>query len=152
MGDMDTSSARSLWALEPHEREALTTKYKAIYLEKEKRAFLKNILGGNEAQSKKAQVVKRGVDSGTVGSLTAAGINQQALSILKDEFDKQYAIKGAPPGARISNGDVFDSGVYGTGALNISGQHARNTLPDSNTNQYQYGWRDPRGTDEPNNN
>ena len=27
MGNTDSTSARSLWALEPHEREALTTKY-----------------------------------------------------------------------------------------------------------------------------
>jgi hypothetical protein len=133
MEQTDTSSARTLWALEPHEREALTTKYKAIYLEKEKRAFLKNILGGNEIQSKKVQVVKK------PGPLTASQITNEALSILREEW------KAVDPR------HITDSGAYANGALNISGQHARNTLPDSNTNQYQYGWRDPRGTDEPNN-
>jgi len=92
MGDMDTSSARSLWALEPHEREALTVKYKAIYLEKEKRAFLKNILGGNETQSKKAQVVKR------PGPLTAADITRESLAILEKEWgDKHKALMQAEP-------------------------------------------------------
>lgn len=80
MGETDTTSARSLWALEPHEREALTIKYKAIYLEKEKRAFLKNILGGEETKSKKVQVVKKS------GPLTAAEITTQALAVLEKEW------------------------------------------------------------------
>ena len=112
MGETDTSSARSLWALEPHEREALTIKYKAIYLEREKRAFLKNILGGeDEIRSKKAQIIKR------AGPLTAAQITTQALAILEEEWKP----------AKLGQSN------------------------NTNTNQYQYGWRDPRGTDEPNN-
>lgn len=143
MGETDTSSARSLWALGPHEREALTVKYKAIYLEREKRAFLKNILGGNETQSKKAQVVKR------PGPLTASQITNEALVALQDEFTKQYTISGA----QISNGVILNNTLLGTGILNSSGQHAHNNLGHSNnTNEYTYGWRDPRGTDEPNNN
>jgi hypothetical protein len=82
MGETDTSSARSLWALEPHEREALTIKYKAIYLEKEKRAFLKNILGGDETKSKKVSIVTRG------GPLTASQITTQALAVLEKEWTK----------------------------------------------------------------
>jgi hypothetical protein len=78
MGDTDTSSARSLWALEPHEREAITTKYKAIYLENQKRAFLKNILGGDENQGKKINIVKR--------PLTAADITRESLAILEKEW------------------------------------------------------------------
>ena len=78
MGETDTNSARSLWALEPHEREALTTKYKALYLESQKRAFLKNILGGDENQGKKINIVKR--------PLTAADITQESLAILKKEL------------------------------------------------------------------
>jgi hypothetical protein len=81
MGETDTSSARSLWALEPHEREALTTKYKAIYLEKEKRAFLKNILLGNENKSKKVQVVPR-----SSSALTTEMITQHAMNILEDQL------------------------------------------------------------------
>jgi hypothetical protein len=81
MGETDTSSARSLWALEPHEREALTTKYKAIYLEKEKRAFLKNILGGNENQGKKVNVVPK-----SNSLLTASAITQHAMNILEDQL------------------------------------------------------------------
>jgi len=110
MGDMDTSSARSLWALEPHEREALTIKYKAIYLEKEKRAFLKNILGGEETKSKKVQVVKR------AGPLTAAKITRESLAVLEEEWK----------------------------AVDLS--HS------TDSTAYSYGWRDPRGTNEPNNN
>jgi len=81
VGETDTSGARSLWALEPHEREALTAKYKIIYLEWQKRAFLKNILGGIETQSKKVQVVKKGHSL-----LTPAAITQQALNILEDQL------------------------------------------------------------------
>jgi hypothetical protein len=78
MGETDTNSARSLWALEPHEREALTTKYKALYLESQKRAFLKNILGGDENQGKKINIVKR--------PLTAADITRESLAILEKEW------------------------------------------------------------------
>lgn len=113
MGETDTSSARSLWALEPHEREALTTKYKVIYLEREKRAFLKNILGGNETQSKKGQVIKR------PGPLTASQITTQALAVLEDQFSKQYAISGA----QISNGVILNSSgqnaLLGTDVLQV---------------------------------
>lgn len=113
MGETDTSSARSLWALEPHEREVLTTKYKVIYLEREKRAFLKNILGGNETQSKKATVVKR------PGPLTAADITRESLSILENEFAKQYVISGA----QISNGVILNSSgqnaLLGTDVLQV---------------------------------
>jgi hypothetical protein len=77
-GDPTTSAARSLWALEPHEREALTTKYKALYLEQQKRAFLKNILTGDENQGKKINIVKR--------PLTAADITRESLAILEKEW------------------------------------------------------------------
>jgi hypothetical protein len=88
MDETDTSSARSLWALEPHEREAITTKYKAIYLESQKRAFLKNILIGNETKSKKINIVKR--------PLTAADITAESLAILKKEWgDKHTALMQA---------------------------------------------------------
>lgn len=78
IGDPTTSAARSLWALEPYEREAITTKYKAIYLESQKRAFLKNILGGDETKSKKINIVKR--------PLTAADITRESLAILEKEW------------------------------------------------------------------
>ena len=78
MGETGSSSARSLWALEPHELEAITTKYKAIYLESQKRAFLKNILTGDETKSKKINIVKR--------PLTAADITRESLAILDKEW------------------------------------------------------------------
>jgi hypothetical protein len=81
MDETDTSSARSLWALEPHEREALTTKYKALYLEQQKRAFLKNILLGDENKSKKVQVVPR-----SSSALTTELITQHAMNILEDQL------------------------------------------------------------------
>ena len=74
-GDPTTSAARSLWALEPHELEAVTTKFKAIYLEQQKRAFLKNILIGDETKSKKINIVKR--------PLTAADMTADALAVLE---------------------------------------------------------------------
>lgn len=77
-GDPTTSAARSLWALEPHELEAVTTKFKAIYLEQQKRAFLKNILIGDETKSKKINIVKR--------PLTAADITRESLAILEKEW------------------------------------------------------------------
>lgn len=79
-GDPTTSAARSLWALEPHELEAVTTKFKAIYLEQQKRAFLKNILIGGETKSKKINIVKRS------GPLTAADMTADALAILEKEW------------------------------------------------------------------
>ena len=81
MDETDTSSARSLWALEPHEREALTTKYKTLYLEQQKRAFLKNILLGDENKSKKVQVVPR-----SSSALTTEMITQHAMNILEDQL------------------------------------------------------------------
>jgi hypothetical protein len=77
-GDPTTSAARSLWALEPHELEAVTTKFKAIYLEQQKRAFLKNILTGDETKSKKINIVKR--------PLTAADITRESLAIFEKEW------------------------------------------------------------------
>jgi hypothetical protein len=79
-GETETSGARSLWALEPHEREALTARYKLIYLESQKRAFLKNILTGDENQGKKINIVKRS------GPLTAADITRESLAILEKEW------------------------------------------------------------------
>lgn len=113
MDETDTTSARSLWALEPHEREALTVKYKAIYLEKEKRAFLKNILGGEDTAGKKTSIIRKSID--TNRPLTASQITNEALSILREEWKA------------VNPSHITDSGAY------------------------QYGWRDPRGTDEPNN-
>jgi hypothetical protein len=81
VGETDTSAARSLWAFQPHEREALTAKYRTIYLEWQKRAFLKNILGGDETQSKKVQVVRKGHSL-----LTPADITTQALAMLEKEW------------------------------------------------------------------
>jgi hypothetical protein len=138
MGDMDTSSVRTLWALEPHEREALTNKYKAIYLEQQKRAFLKNILGGNEAQSKKVQVVKRGVDSGTIGSLTAQQITTQALAIMEKEWSNSTRGQNALLGTdvlQVGNGGIL-SGYTDARALYANEQTAkvvkRQNEPDNN--------------------
>jgi hypothetical protein len=111
MEETETNAARSLWALEPHEREALTTKYKALYLESQKRAFLKNILGGIETQSKKVQVVRKGNSL-----LTPADITAQALAVLEKEWKA------------VDSNHITDSGAY------------------------QYGWRDPRGTNDNTNN
>jgi hypothetical protein len=119
MEETDTNAARSLWALEPHEREALTAKYKALYLESQKRAFLKNILGGDEIKSKKVQVVKKGHSL-----LTPAAITQQALNILEDQLTM-------------------------TSRNNIVGASLGHS---NNTNAYEYGWSDPRGTNDDTNN
>jgi len=84
MGDTESSGARSLWALEPHEREALTTKYKALYLEQQKREFLKNILSGNETQGKKLNISKRS------SVMSAPDITRHALQIMEDEWGKNW--------------------------------------------------------------
>lgn len=84
VGETDTSSARSLWALEPHELAAITTKYKALYLESQKRAFLKNILGADENQGKKLTITKRS------SVMSAPDITRHALQIMEDEWSKQY--------------------------------------------------------------
>ena len=98
MDETDTSSARSLWALEPHEREALTTKYKALYLEQQKRAFLKNILIGDENQGKRVNIVRRD------------DMVKDATQILRDEFDKAYAVN-----TLTNNGRVHITDAYGYG-------------------------------------
>ena len=88
MGETESSGARSLWALEPHELAAITTKYKVIYLESQKRAFLKNILIGDETKSKKINIIKR--------PLTAADITRESLAILEKEWgDKHTALMQA---------------------------------------------------------
>ena len=103
MGETDSGAARSLWALEPHEREALTAKYKIIYLESQKRAFLKNILGGVETQSKKAQVVRKGNSL-----LTPAAITTQALAVLEKEWAHSTTLMETPS-------HIPDSGAYAYG-------------------------------------
>lgn len=85
VGETDTSSSRSLWALEPHELAAITTKYKAIYLESQKRAFLKNILSGDENQGKKLTITKR------VSPMSAPDITRHALQIMEDEWGKAWS-------------------------------------------------------------
>jgi len=132
MGETDTSSARALWALEPHEREALTAKYKVIYLEKEKRAFLKNILGAGEPQPKKATVVKR------PGPLTASQITNEALAILQDEWSNSRLGQNALLGTdvlQVGNGGIL-SGYTDARALYANEQTAkvvkRQNEPDNN--------------------
>jgi hypothetical protein len=89
-GETGSSSARSLWALEPHELEAITTKYKVIYLENQKRAFLKNILIGDETKSKKINIVKRS------SAMSISDMTADALAILEKEWgDKHTALMQA---------------------------------------------------------
>jgi hypothetical protein len=106
MGETDTNSARSLWALEPREREAITTKYKALYLESQKRAFLKNILGGDENQGKKVQVVRKGNSL-----LTPAAITQQALNMLEDQLT--MTSKNNIVGASLGHSNNTNAYEYG---------------------------------------
>jgi hypothetical protein len=85
-GETDSMGARALWALEPYEIEALTTKFKVIYLEQQKRAFLKNILGAeDEHQSKKVLVTN------PKSMLVPSAMVKEATKILRDEMDKVYA-------------------------------------------------------------
>lgn len=86
IGETESSGARSLWALEPHELAVITTKYKAIYLESQKRAFLKNILGANETKPKRVNVVPRGSSP-----MTAPEITKHALQIMEDEWGKSWS-------------------------------------------------------------
>jgi hypothetical protein len=136
MGETDTSSARALWALEPHEREVLTTKYKAIYLEKEKRAFLKNILGAGEPQAKKAQVIRKSID--TNRPLTASQITNEALAILKEEWSNSRLGQNALLGKdvlQVGNGGIL-AGYTDARALYANEQTAkvvkRQNEPDNN--------------------
>ena len=106
MEETDTNAARSLWALEPHEREALTTKYKALYLESQKRAFLKNILGGDETKSKKVQVVPR-----SSSALTTEMITQHAMNILEDQLT--MSSKTISVGASLGHSNNTNAYEYG---------------------------------------
>ena len=128
MGDTESSGARSLWALEPHELEAITTKYKAIYLEQQKREFLKNILSGNETQGKKLDIIKK-----RATPLTSADITRHALQIMEDEWSKgwtdatfnapgQNSLLGtntlAVENGGISSGHIGAGALYGASNLN----------------------------------
>lgn len=133
VGETDTSSSRSLWALEPHELQAITTKYKAIYLESQKRAFLKNILGGDESKSKKVSVVKRGSSL-----MTAPDITAQALKIMEDEWGKSWSNATIGTGM-LANTNVASTALTGytdTRALYANEQTAkvvkRQNEPDNN--------------------
>lgn len=142
MGNTDSTSARSLWALEPHEREALTTKYKAIYLEREKRAFLKNILSGDETKPKRVNVVPR-----SATPLTSADISRQALQIMEDEWGKawsnttigQNSLLGANT-LPVGNGGILSGytdarALYGTNNLNPQqtlAEAVRNQIDNTN--------------------
>lgn len=136
MGDTESSGARSLWALEPHELEAITTKYKAIYLEQQKREFLKNILSGNETQGKKVNVVKRS------SVMSAPDITRHALQIMEDEWSKGWSnsTMGQSPllsttTLAVDNGGIL-SGHIGDRALYVNEQTAkvvkRQNEPDNN--------------------
>jgi hypothetical protein len=106
MGDTESSGARSLWALEPHELEAITTKYKAIYLENQKRAFLKNILIGDEPKSKKVNVVPR-----SSSALTTELITQHAMNILEDQLT--MTSKSNIVGASLGHSNNTNAYEYG---------------------------------------
>jgi len=105
-GETETSGARSLWALEPHEREALTARYKLIYLESQKRAFLKNILTGDENKSKKVQVVPK-----SNSLLTASAITQHAMNILEDQLT--MSSKTLSVGASLGHSNNTNAYEYG---------------------------------------
>lgn len=119
MGETDTSSARSLWALEPHEREALTTKYKAIYLEREKRIFLKNILSGNENQGKRLTITKRGATP-----LTSADVTRHALKIMEDEWGKSWSNTPMGQNSMLASNNITSGLISGgyTDARALYGQ------------------------------
>jgi hypothetical protein len=106
MDETDTSSARSLWALEPHELEAITTKYKALYLEQQKRAFIKNILSGDENQGKKVNVVPK-----SNSLLTASAITQHAMNILEDQLT--MSSKSNIVGASLGHSNNTNAYEYG---------------------------------------
>lgn len=135
MGETDTSSARSLWALEPHEREAITNKYKAIYLESQKRAFLKNILGGDENQGKKLNITKRGATP-----MTQADITRHALQIMEDEWGKGWNNTALGQNQLLANQNaasgLISGGYTDTRALYANEQTAkvvkRQNEPDNN--------------------
>ena len=143
VGEADTSSSRSLWALEPHELAAITTKYKALYLESQKRAFLKNILSGEEAKSKRVNVVPRATP------MSAPDITRHALQIMEDEWGKawnnstpgQNALLGANT-LRVDNGGIGASytdarALYGTNNLNPQqtlAEAVRNQIDNTDNN------------------
>ena len=105
-GDPTTSAARSLWALEPHELEAVTTKFKAIYLEQQKRAFLKNILTGDETKSKKINIVPK-----SSSLLTPELITQHAMNILEDQLT--MSSKTTSVGASLGHSNNTNAYEYG---------------------------------------
>lgn len=118
MGETESSSARSLWALEPHELQAITTKYKAIYLESQKRAFLKNILSGDENQGKRLTITKRGATP-----LTSADITRHALQIMEDEWGKSWSNSRLGQNQLLANQNAASNALTGyTDARALYGQ------------------------------
>jgi hypothetical protein len=105
-GETGSSSARSLWALEPHELAAITTKYKVIYLENQKRAFLKNILTGDETKSKKINIVPK-----SSSLLTPELITQHAMNILEDQLT--MSSKTTSVGASLGHSNNTNAYEYG---------------------------------------
>lgn len=139
IGETESSGARSLWALEPHELQAITTKYKAIYLESQKRAFLKNILSGDENQGKKLNITKRAT------LMTAPDITRHALQIMEDEWSKGWtdATFNAPGQNSLLGADTLrvDNGNIAAGYIDARAQYAneqtakvvkRQNEPDNN--------------------
>ena len=101
-GETDSMGARALWALEPYEIEALTTKFKVIYLEQQKRAFLKNILGAeDEHQGKKVLITN------PKSMLVPSAMVKEATQILRDEFDKAYAVNTLTNNGRVDTTDAY---------------------------------------------
>lgn len=136
IGETESSGARSLWALEPHELQAITTKYKALYLESQKRAFLKNILSGEEAKSKRVNVVPR------ASPMTAPDITRHALQIMEDEWSRAWS-NSTPGQNALLGADTLrvDNGNIAAGYIDARAQYAneqtakvvkRQNEPDNN--------------------
>ena len=102
IGDFDNRYAKTLWALEPLEIEAIMAKYRKLYLARIHKELLKNIVSGDDLH-RTQYAYDSGNDvnplkpmtgstlRGATGSvMTTAAMKSTMLSTLGQEFDKAY--------------------------------------------------------------
>lgn len=97
IGDFENRYAKTLWALEPLEIEAIMAKYRKLYLARIHKDMLRNIVSGADKAQRSGQYtlpndinpLTGGIMRGN-GSLTTTAMQQSVLTQLNHEFDKAY--------------------------------------------------------------
>lgn len=96
IGDFENRYAKTLWALEPLEIEAIMAKYRKLYLDRIHKEMLKNIVSGEDLNrgqytlSGDINPLTGGIMRGN-GPLTTTAITNQASGTLGKAFDAAYS-------------------------------------------------------------